>query len=136
MRKKILATLVLTMAFGLISTSCSSDSDGSGNGSGSGGANKMVRYKAIASDNATIDVIAYTNAQGDMTTHTDINATTWESPEINMPASVQAISFGGSANVATQGETGTLKVQIIINGEVVKENSSTGSVMSASTTLY
>ncbi|MEO4004460.1 MULTISPECIES: hypothetical protein [unclassified Flavobacterium] len=134
MRKKILTTLVLTMAFGLISTSCSSDGDGSGNATG--GSSKMVRYKAIASDNAKIDVIAYTNAQGDMTTHTDINATTWESPEISMPASVQAISFGGSATVATQGETGTLKVQIIVNGEVVKENISTGSVMSASTTLY
>lgn len=127
-------TLVLTTAFGLIGTSCSSDDDGPAGSTG--GTNKVVRYKAIATDNSTIDVIAYTNAQGDMTTHTAVNATTWESPEINMPASVQAISFGGSATVNTQGETGTLKVQIIVNGEVVKENIATGSVMSASTTIY
>lgn len=134
MKKRIFLTLVLTTAFGLFGTSCSSDSDSPAGSSG--GTNRVVRYKATVTDNARIGVIAYTNAQGDMTTHTDINATTWESPEISMPASVQAISFGGSADVNTQGETGTLKVQIIINGEVVKENVSTGSIMSASTTLY
>ena len=133
MKKRIFATLVLTMAFGLIGTSCSSDDDGSGGSSG--GSNRVVRYKAFASENARISTIAYTNAQGDVQTHLDVETVTWESPEITIPASVPAISFGGSAHVVTEGQ-GTLTVQIIVNGQVVKENVSTGSSMSASTTLY
>lgn len=90
-----------------------------------------VEYKVTVSS-GSLNSIAYTNNQGDMTTLTSVSGTTWTSGKITVPSSVQAISAGGSGVSANA--SAVMTVQIIVDGEVKKENTSTGTIMSASAT--
>ena len=130
MKKKIFSTLVFVLALGLSVTSCGGSDDGP---AATTGGNRVVKYKAFTSDNALNSTVIHTNAQGDPQLNSAVNATTWESPEINMPSSVPAVTFGANGHVVTCGQTGTLTVQIIVNGTVVKENVSTGEALSSTT---
>ncbi|WP_199118569.1 hypothetical protein [Pedobacter sp. ASV28] len=92
-----------------------------------------VEYKVIASSNATISAVVHTNVQGDATTLTSIGSNTW-SAKVTVQAGVQAISLGANA-IATDA-TGTLRIQIIVDGVVVKENTSSGQALSATAVYY
>ncbi|AFD06689.1 hypothetical protein [Solitalea canadensis] len=132
MSKKILSIIVVLLAFSIVNVSCKKDDD---NNPGTSKERK-VKFKAFTSDNAKISIAIHTNAQGDNQTNTNINAKTWESAEITIPASVPAINFGANGSTNTLGDNGKLTVQIIIDGKVVKENVSNGDVLSASAIVY
>ncbi len=121
--KKLLALsfclVVLTALF-----SCSKDDDNNGP--------RNVEFKVTASSNASISTVVHTSAQGDATTLTSLSGNTW-STKLTVNADVQAISLG--ANATATDATGTLKVQVLIDGVVVKENTSSGQYLSA-TTVY
>jgi len=113
-----LAVLVVTILF-----SCKKDEDKK--------SSHEVEYKVSVSGGA-ISTIVYTNNQGDVTTLTSVSGTSWSSGKITVPSSVQAISFGANGSSANAGSVMT--VQIIVDGEVKKENTSTGTIMSATST--
>ena len=132
MSKKILSAIVLLLAFSIVSVSCSKDDDNTPDTK----KERKVKFKAFTSDNAAISIIIHTNAQGDPQTLTNINAKTWESPEITIPSSVPAINFGANGGTINPNDNGKLTVQIIIDGKVVKENVSNGNILSATTSIY
>lgn len=112
--------VVLTALF-----SCSKDDD-KNNGP------RNVEFRVTASSNASISTVVHSNVQGEATTLTSLSGNTW-STKLTVNADVQAISLG--ANATATDATGTLKVQILIDGVVVKENTSSGQYLSA-TTVY
>lgn len=132
MSKKILSAIVLLLAFSIVSVSCSKDDDNTPDTK----KERKVKFKAFTSDNATISIVIHTNAQGDAQTHTNVNAKTWESPEITIPATVPAINFGANGGTINTNDNGKLTVQIIMDGKVVKENVSNGNILSATTSIY
>lgn len=111
--------VVLTALF-----SCSKDDDNKGP--------RNVEFKVTASSNASITTVVHSNVQGEPTTLTSLSGSTW-STKLTVNADVQAISLG--ANATATDATGTLKVQVLIDGVVVKENTSSGQYLSA-TTVY
>jgi len=110
--------VVLTALF-----SCSKDDDNKGP--------HNVEFKVIASSNADIDVVVYSNVQGEANTLTSLSGSTW-STKLTVNADVQSISIG--ANATATDASGTLKVQILIDGAVVKESTSQGQILTASAT--
>ena len=123
--KKLLALsfclVVLTALF-----SCSKDDDTKNGGP------YEVEYKVTTSSNAEINTVVHSNAQGDPTSLTSLTGKTW-SMKLTVNAGVQAISLGANA-VATDA-SGTIKVQILVNGVVVKENTGSGQYLTA-TAVY
>lgn len=94
-----------------------------------------IKYRAEVSSGSTITTVVYIAASGENTTISNLNVGTWESAEVNMPASTAAVSFGAVGTAA--GANATMKVQIIVDGKVAKESTATGgAVLSASTTYY
>ena len=73
----------------------------------------------------------HTSAQGDVTTLTSLSGNTW-STTLTINGDVSAISLG--ANATATDATGTLKVQILIDGVVVKENTGSGQILTATST--
>lgn len=120
---KQLIPLFIVLICGAILLSCKKDKT-EGNG-------YNVEYKISTSANAVIGTVIHTNAQGDPTTATNVGGTSW-SAKVNVQAGVPAISLGG--NGATTSGNGSMTVQIYIDGKLVKENSASGSVLSATTT--
>lgn len=116
-----LAVVLLTCIF----VGCSKDNDDN-NDTGQ----RKVVFKAEASAGSTITTAVY-GAQGDgQTTATGLSGTTWTSPEITVPANALsvAVAVGGTGVDVSS----TLKVQIFVNGELKKEGTSSGTVLSAS----
>lgn len=92
---------------------------------------RNVEFKVTASSNATISTVVHTSAQGDVTTLTSLSGNTW-STTLTINGDVSAISLGANATVTDA--TGTLKVQILIDGVVVKENTGSGQILTATST--
>jgi hypothetical protein len=133
MKRIILAGAVLFAATMLV-TSCKKDSNNPASPIPT--ASRKVKFKAFASSNAKVSIVVHTNDQGDSQTHSNVNAQTWESPEMTIPGSVPAVVIGANGQTNDLNENGTLTVQIIIDGKVVKENVSNGNVLSATATSY
>lgn len=119
-----LLAVVVTLSF----VRCSKDDDG-----GPAGSHRVV-FKAVASENAQISTVVYTNESGDPTTVTGVDASTWTSEELTFPAATPLIAIGVNGST-TDDKSGELTVQIIVDGEVVKENTSTGPILSAQTSF-
>ncbi|SIO50023.1 hypothetical protein [Chitinophaga niabensis] len=93
-----------------------------------------IKYRAEVSSGSTIHTVIYIAASGENTTISNLSVGTWESQEFNMPASTAAVSFGALGNPANA--SANMKVQIIVDGVVKKESTSTGGVLNASATFY
>lgn len=120
-RKLFLALLpVLVIA---VLASCKKDDDSS--------ATHKVKFKAETSSDAKLSTVVYTNVTGDVTSNTSVNSTTFNSAELTIPSSVPIISFGATGSGATANST--IKVQIWVDGVMVKENVGTGTALSATT---
>ena len=124
--KKLLALSFCLVALTALISSCSKDDDNNNGGP------YEVEYKVTASSNATISTVVYGNAQGDPTSVTSLSGDTW-SKKLTVNAGVQSISIG--ANATATDANATLKVEIIINGKVVKENTGSGQYLTA-TAVY
>lgn len=106
------------------STSCSNDDD---DDAPARNAHKIV-FKAESSAGSNIDIAVY-GYDTSVTTASNLSGTAWTSPEITAPAG--AIN----ANVTVNGigtSTSVLKVKIYVDGELKKEGTSSGQVLSAS----
>jgi ABC-type oligopeptide transport system substrate-binding subunit len=100
--------------------SCSKSSDNKPSGSTS---HKII-YKATATNGAVIDGVSYTDAQGDQTSLNGLNATTYTSPEITVPASQESVIF--AAEGEGTGASSTITVNIYVDGVIKKTNTGSG----------
>lgn len=120
--KKITFLIILAIAGSFLFSGCSKDKDGPK------GSHKVV-FKLVGSNNVLISSIVYSNENGDPTSVTGVDSQNWTSEELTIPNSVHAITINGGASTV-DGEDGKLTVQIIVDGKVEKENSSTGPILS------
>ena len=93
-----------------------------------------IKYRAEVSSGSTIHTVLYIAASGENTTISNLSTATWESQEFNMPASTAAVSFGALGTPANA--SASMKVQIIVDGVVKKESTSSGGILNASATFY
>ncbi|WP_113651575.1 MmpS family transport accessory protein [Pedobacter namyangjuensis] len=114
-----LAVLAVTVLF-----SCKKDDDKK--------SSYEVEYK-VSISSGSLSTIVYTNNQGDQSTLTSIEGTSWSSGKITVPSNVQVVGFGANATSAAD-PNAKMTLQIIVDGEVKKENTSTGTVMSLTST--
>lgn len=92
----------------------------------------VVEYR-VSVTSGSLSSLVYTNSQGDPTTKSNVSGSTWSSGPITIPSSVQMVGFG--ANGASDNESAEMTLQIIVDGVVKKENKSTGTIMT-STSSY
>ena len=119
-----LVVLVTAVLLGF-SSSCSKDDDDDAPARQS---HKVV-FKATASAGSNIDVAVY-GYDSTITTASSLSGTTWTSPEITTPAG--AINVNVGVNATGSSSSSTLKVQIYVDGELKKEGTSSGQILSAS----
>ncbi|WP_223607158.1 hypothetical protein [Chryseobacterium sp. OSA05B] len=119
-----LVVLVTAVLLGF-SSSCSNDDDDDAPARQS---HKVV-FKATASAGSNIDVAVY-GYDSTITTASSLSGTTWTSPEITTPAGAVNVNVG--VNATGSSSSSTLKVQIYVDGELKKEGTSSGQVLSAS----
>lgn len=122
--KKLLLAVLPLMALAILA-SCSKKGDET-----PAGTHKVV-FKAETSSDASISTALFTNATGDVTTNTSVNSKTFTSAELTIPSSVMVINFGATGSGASANSS--LKVQIWVDGNLVKENIGTGTTLSATT---
>ncbi|ASK32241.1 hypothetical protein CEY12_20070 [Chryseobacterium sp. T16E-39] len=124
--KRAFIAMVATVLLGFIS-SCSNDDDDDNNGGGSGTSHKVV-FKAQASPGSNISNAAY-GYDANITQATGLSGTSWSSPEITVPAG--AVMVNGGVVGTGANATSTLKVQVFVDGELKKEATASGTVLSA-----
>lgn len=88
---------------------------------------KLV-FKAEGSAGVNLTVVAY-GYDTQITSASNLSGNTWSSAEINVPAS--AVSANITINGTGVSSTATLKVQIYVDGQLKKEATSTGTILSA-----
>lgn len=116
--KKILFPALMVAA---LFTSCSKDDD-----KPSATSHKVV-FKAIGSTGVELDIAVF-GYDDQATTLSNLSGNTWTSTEITAPASahnVKAVINGLGPNASA-----TLKVQVLVDGEVKAEGTSAGTVLS------
>lgn len=93
---------------------------------------KKVQFKATGSAGVQIKMVVY-GYDTQVTTASDINSNTWQSPVLDVPAS----AMGGSCTVGAVGPNAgsTLKVEMYINGDLKKTGTSSGTALSAGTQI-
>lgn len=93
---------------------------------------KKVQYKASGSTGVVIMNAVYGYDQS-ITTASSINKNTWESPVLDVPAS----ALGGTCVIGAVGPNAnsSLKVEMFVNGNLVKTGTSTGTALSAGTQI-
>lgn len=91
-----------------------------------------VKFKADTSSDSKLTAVVYTSETGANTTSSSINSSSFASSELTIPSSVSVISFSANGTGASAGST--LKVQIYVDGNLVKENIGTGTTLSATAT--
>lgn len=90
-----------------------------------GGTHK-VQFKATGSSGVNISIVAYALGT-EITNKSDLSGSTWTSEEFTTSAG----TFNVSANARGVDANSTLKVEILVDGQVVKTGTSTGSILSA-----
>lgn len=117
---KILSLSFIVLAATVL-FSCKKDNNNSGT--------YKVKFKAETSSGAKLSSVIYTSETGDIITNSSVNSSSFSSTELTIPSSVKVISF--TANGIGESAGSTLKVQIYVDGNLVKENVGTGTTLSA-----
>lgn len=119
---KNLSIVFFTFLFGIIAA-CSSDNDNSIAG-------KKASFKVVGSNGANISTIVY--ALGSETFPvTNVNNTSWSSQEITIPNNVNTLSLSGNATGTSQ--SSSIRLEIYVNGQLKKQQTTSGTVMSTFT---
>lgn len=106
-------------------TSCSKDDEPTGSP-------KKIVFKAEASAGVLVNMVVY-GYDNNLTTVSRADVQTWTSPEINVPASANVATI--TANAMGTNAASTLKVKVYVDGVEKKENTSTGTALSATAQL-
>ncbi|KLT65322.1 hypothetical protein [Pedobacter sp. BMA] len=106
-------------------TGCKKDDD---NVDGPSKTSHKVVFKMVASAGSSISTVVY-GYDSQITSATTLSGTTWTSPEITVPAGTVSLNVTGNARGVDA--SSSLKAQIYVDGELKKEGSSTGAVLSA-----
>ncbi|WP_316830860.1 hypothetical protein [Pedobacter aquatilis] len=88
-----------------------------------------VVFKLEASAGSSISTVVY-GYDSNATTSTSLSGTSWTSPEITVPAGTITLNIASGATGANANST--LKAQIYVDGELKKEGTSSGAILSAS----
>ena len=104
---------------------CKKDDD---NVEGPSKTSHKVVFKMVASAGSNISTVVY-GYDSQITSATTLSGTTWTSPEITVPAGTISLNVTGNARGVDA--SSSLKAQIYVDGELKKEGSSTGAVLSA-----
>ncbi|WP_316734976.1 hypothetical protein [Pedobacter aquatilis] len=88
-----------------------------------------VVFKLEASAGSNLSTVVY-GYDSQITTATSLTGTTWTSAEITVPAGTNIINI--AANAMGANANSTLKAQIFVDGELKREGTSSGAVLSAS----
>lgn len=88
-----------------------------------------VVLKVTASNGVNLSDVAY-GFDNEITTATNLTGATWTSPELTQPNGARSIgiSIGGAGPNASA----TMKVQVVVDGEVKKEGTATGQILHTS----
>ncbi|MFN1217524.1 hypothetical protein ACKW6Q_11200 [Chryseobacterium kwangjuense] len=114
--------LLVTAVFLGFTSSCSNDDDDE---TPVRTTHKVV-FKAQASAGSNLDTAVY-GYDTTLTTTQNIG-TTWTSPEITVPANAVNVNIAVNGNGPA---SSTLKVQIFVDGQLKKEGTSSGQILSA-----
>ena len=115
-------SLSLIMLIATVLFSCKKDNTGP----------HKVKFKAETSSGAKLSAVTYTSETGEIITTSSLNSSSFSSAELTIPSSVPLISF--TANGIGESAGSTIKVQIYVDGNLVKENIGTGTTLSATST--
>ncbi len=88
-----------------------------------------VVFKAIGSSDAELNIAVY-GYDTKVTTLSNLSGATWTSPEVDVPAGALTLNVGVSGTSANS--AATLKVQILVDGQVKAEGTSAGTILSGS----
>lgn len=86
-----------------------------------------VVFKAIGSSDADLSIAVY-GYDTQVTTLSNLSGATWTSPEVTVPAGALTLNVGVSGTATNS--NATLKVQILVDGQVKAEGTSAGTVLS------
>jgi hypothetical protein len=80
---------------------------------------QTVEYRATTSDDANIQTVSYTDADGNPKTVPVLNLKKWSSGDLLIPRSVTPLKITATGPGAA--DTSTLKIQIFVDGSLRKE---------------
>jgi hypothetical protein len=92
---------------------------------------KTVAVQITGSANLEINVVAITTGTGEIQTYSDLAAHTW-TKEVSFEKAI-AVSAGGRT---TDGNSGSMKIQIIADNQVLKEGISEGKDLTLGVSYY
>lgn len=115
----LLSTLLLALVF----TACKGKKD---DPAPSG---HKVKFKAIATAGSKITNTQFGASGGEVTSASNLNVTTWESPEVTYPGNVVSVYMGVGGD--GKDANAVLKAQIYVDGVLKKESITTGTVFIA-----
>lgn len=124
--RKILFLSVLVSTAALLVAGCSKEDQVIDRNS------REVEYRASGSPNMQIVSVAYTNIEGDLVTVSNVESNTWTSSKLTVPLSLPLVSLTVNG-ISIDGQTAELKAEIVVDGEVEREDISTGTTLIAQT---
>ncbi|WP_333696532.1 MmpS family transport accessory protein [Flavobacterium sp.] len=120
--KNLLKGLFLFFLLSIIITGCSSDDNSSNS--------RKVTFKVVGSNGANITTIVYA-LNSETFPVLNVNSSNWTSEEITLPADVNILSLSG--NAIGSSASSSIRLEILVNGQVKKQQSASGTVMSTFT---
>ncbi|PKW20708.1 hypothetical protein [Flavobacterium lindanitolerans] len=125
-RKKKITSLFIVTMISIAYTACSKD-DGGSEDVPNASTHTLV-LKAETSSGSTLSHLLY-GYDSRLTTVSGLGVTTWTSPEIALPENASVANF--TANGVGVDAASTLKVQVFVDGVLKKEETVTGTILTA-----
>lgn len=121
--KKLLKSLLFVLLLTVTLSGCSNDDGNSSN-------ERKVTFKVIGTNGANITTIVYA-LDSETFPVLNVNSSNWTSEEITLPADVNNLSLSG--NAIGSSASSSIRLEILVNGQVKKQQSASGTVMSTFT---
>lgn len=121
--RKLLKNLLFVLLLTISLSGCSNDDGNSSN-------ERKVTFKVIGTNGANITTIVYA-LDSETFPVLNVNSSNWTSEEITLPADVNILSLSG--NAIGSSASSSIRLEILVNGQVKKQQSASGTVMSTFT---
>lgn len=123
--RKFLFVASFAAVSALLFSGCKKDDDGVKSSS------HKVQYSVEGSANVSISSVTYTNASGDLESKSNLSGQTWTSETFTIDSKeVPALAIA-CTETTTDNKDGSLTVNIIVDGNIVKHNTGTGNILQA-----